>query len=297
MIQDNKKVKDFAIQRCCPTSIFLKQYESSTDAILEKLGISVVDIEEFNCCGYPLKNINYKAHVLSSARNLSLAEKRSMDILTFCNCCYVTLRQVSHLLRDDEPLRKDINTSLEKEGLGYQGGVEIKHLLDILYKDVSIERIREKIIKSFNGLKIAIHYGCHILRPKEHAQFDDPGTSLIFDQLVEMTGAESVSWQTQPDCCGSPVWGVNDDLSMDLIQKKITDARESGADYLCVACPFCQTQFDRAQKMLQDRRGMNHSIPSILYTQLLGLSLGIDKKSLGIDQNELSINKILEYLD
>ena len=108
MNQDKGTVKHFAIQRCCPTSIFLEQYESSTDAVLEKLGINVVDIDEFNCCGYPLKNINAKAHILSSARNISLAEKRDMDILTFCNCCYITLRQVNRMLNEDEPLRKEI---------------------------------------------------------------------------------------------------------------------------------------------------------------------------------------------
>jgi heterodisulfide reductase subunit B len=287
---------EFALLRCCSTNLFLKQYESSTDAVLNKLGLGLVEIKEFNCCGYPLKNYNFKAHVLASARNLSLAEKRNLNITTVCNCCYGSTRDVNHIMSADGSIREEINSTLEKEGLKYNGGVEVKHFLEILYKDVGIERIKEKVIKSFEGLKIATQYGCHILRPRQIVQFDDPGTPTIFDQLIEMTGAESIPWETQLECCGSPMWGINDDLSMDLTQKKIADARESGADYLCVACPFCQLQFDRVQKMLIARRNVNGRLPSILYTQLLGLSLGIDPEALGINKNELDISGILDFI-
>lgn len=287
---------EFALLRCCSTNLFLKQYESSTDAVSNKLGLGLVEIKEFNCCGYPLKNYNFKAHVLASARNLSLAEKRNLNITTVCNCCYGTTRDVNHIMRTDGSIREEINSTLEKEGLKYNGGVEVKHFLEILYKDVGIERIKEKVIKGFEGLKIATQYGCHILRPRQIVQFDDPGTPTIFDQLIEMTGAESIPWETQLECCGSPMWGINDDLSMDLTQKKIADARESGADYLCVACPFCQLQFDRVQKMLIARRNVNGRLPSILYTQLLGLSLGIDPEALGINKNELDISGILNFI-
>ncbi|MBW1806098.1 MAG: hypothetical protein JRJ06_07000 [Deltaproteobacteria bacterium] len=189
-----------------------------------------------------------------------------------------------------------INTVLGKEGLTYGGDVAIRHLLEILYNDIGIEGIRERIIKSFKGLKIAVHYGCHILRPKQLVQFDAPGTASIFDQLVELTGAELVPWQTQLECCGSSMWGVDDDLSMDLMQKKVSDAKQSGADYLCVACSYCQVQFDRVQRMCSEKRGINHNIPSILYTQLLGLTLGVDEKTLGLDQNELDATGITEFL-
>ena len=86
------------------------------------------------------------------------------------------------------------------------------------------------------------------------------------------------------------------DISMDLMQKKVSDAKQSGADYLCAACPYCQVQFDRVQKMSSEKKGTNRNIPSILYTQLLGLTLGIDEKTLGLDQNELGVDGITELL-
>jgi len=286
----------FALFRCCVTSVYLKQYESSTDAVLAKLGVELIDIPEFNCCGYPLKNYDFKAYVLSSARNLALAEKRGLNIITFCNCCYGSLKHADSLLREDAAIRDEINALLQKEGMSYGGRIEVRHLLEVLYQDVGLDQIRQRISKTFSGPKVATHYGCHILRPRQIVQFDDPERPSIFDRLVEITGAESVEWQNKLKCCGAPVWGTNDDLSMDLIENKITDARQSGAEYICVSCAYCQLQFDRVQRMLSEKRHKNDYLPSILFTQLLGLCLGVDAETLGIRQNELSINGIMDSL-
>ena len=286
----------FALLRCCTTPIYLEQYESSTDAVLEKLGVEFVDIKAFNCCGYPLKNSNFKAYVLSSARNLALAEKRDLHMMTFCNCCYISEKNVSRLMKEDPSTRKAVNKTLEKEGLRYEGRTDVRHLLDILYQDIGIEKIKEKMVKTFSGLKLAVHYGCHILRPKEIMHMDNSTAPPVFDQLVEITGAESIEWPTKFDCCGSPMWGIYDELSMDLTGKKIDEAIQTGADYLCVACVYCQLQFDRVQSILISKRSEKHYLPSILYPQLLGLVLGIDEEVLGLNQNKLDLSGITSYL-
>ncbi|MEW6670448.1 MAG: CoB--CoM heterodisulfide reductase iron-sulfur subunit B family protein [Thermodesulfobacteriota bacterium] len=285
----------FALFRCCPTSIFLRQYEASTDAVLRKLGVQFKDIREFNCCGYPLKNIDARAYTLAGARNLALAEKYGASILTFCNCCFNSLRHVRHSLKENPALHQQINAALQKEGLVYQGPVEVRHLFEVLFTDIGIEGIRSKVKKKFSGLNIATHYGCHILRPHDIVRFDNPIAPSIFDQLVELTGAKSIAWQTKLDCCGSPLLGVDDELSLDLTRKKLADARHSGADYLCSACVYCQLQFDRVQKLLLSRCNEARPLPSILYTQLLGLSLGIDNNALGINLNELPATRIENF--
>ena len=217
---------DLAIQRCCVTSVYLKQYETSTDAVLKTLGVGIVDIKKFNCCGYPLKNFDSKAYILSSARNLALAKEKGLDIMTLCNCCYGNLKHVNHLLNEDSSLKDDISATLNKEGLVYDCNVEIKHVIEIIYRDIGIEHVRELINRKLDGLKIAIHYGCHILRPRQLVQFNEPGTIFIFDQLIEATGADIISWPAQSDCCGSPMLGIDDELSMDLTHKKMKDARQ-----------------------------------------------------------------------
>jgi heterodisulfide reductase subunit B len=199
-------------------------------------------------------------------------------------------------MKENAPLKKEVNRTLEKEGLRYEGRIEVKHLLSVLYKDIGIEAIKEKMAMTFKGLKIATHYGCHVLRPSQVVGFDNPVAPSIFDQLVEATGAESIDWPMRLECCGAPIWGVNDKLSMDLTLKKLTDGKKSGADYVCTACPYCQLQFDKVQKMILSQRNLNHPLPSVLYPQLLGLTLGIDQKALGMEMNEIPITGIEDLL-
>jgi len=287
---------EFALFLGCTIPARLNQYESSSRAVLERLGVGLVDIREFNCCGYPLRNIDFKVFILSSARNLALAEKKNLNVMTLCKCCYGSLKKADYLLKENASLKKEVNATLEKEGLTYEGRIEVKHLLSVLHKDIGIEAIKGKIAMTFKGLKIATHYGCHALRPSQVVGFDDPVAPTLFDQLVEATGAESIEWPMKLECCGAPLWGVNDKLSMDLTLKKLTDGKKSGADYVCAACPYCHIQFDTVQKMILSQRNVNHPLPSILYTQLLGMSMGVEKKSLGLEMNEIPISQIEELL-
>jgi heterodisulfide reductase subunit B len=286
---------DFALFLGCTIPARLNQYESSSRAVLGKLGVGLVDIREFNCCGYPLRNISFKAFVLCSARNLALAEKENLNVMTLCQCCYGSLKKVDYLMKENAALRREINAVLEREDMKYEGNIEVKHLLSVLYHEVGIESITETIEKPYRGLKIATHYGCHVLRPSKIVQFDDPVAPSIFDRLVEVTGAESIDWPTKLECCGAPSWGINDGLSMDLTEKKLRDGKQSGADYLCVACPYCHIQFDTVQKAIYSERGKDHRLPSILYPQLLGLSMGIDSETLGLEMNQIPIDGIKAF--
>ena len=285
----------FAFFLGCTIPARLQQYESSSRAVLETLGVELLDIKEFNCCGYPVRNNDYKAAILSSARNLALAARNNLDMLVLCKCGFGMLKHADYHLKENPALRKEINALLQGEGITFEGGVEIKHLLSVLYHDVGVDAIKGKVSRPFKDLKIATHYGCHALRPSEVVQFDDPVNPTLFDTLVEATGAESIDWQARLDCCGAPLTGVNDDLSMDLMEKKLINARQSGAEYLCVGCPYCHSQFDTVQAILHRERGGNHLLPPILYPQLLGLSLGIDGHVLGLGMNHIEITSIEKF--
>jgi len=206
------------------------------------------------------------------------------------------LKNADHRIKEDPSLREYINNTLKKEGLKFEGGREIRHLLSVLYHDVGVETIKEKITRPYKELKIATHYGCHALRPSEVVKFDDPVNPTLFDKLVALTGAESIYWQARLDCCGAPLFGANDDLSMDLTEKKLTNAKQSGANYICDACTYCHIQFDTVQRMINSGRGGNHLLPAILYPQLLGLSLGIDSETLGLGMNQIDITSIKGFL-
>ncbi|MEJ2066605.1 MAG: CoB--CoM heterodisulfide reductase iron-sulfur subunit B family protein, partial [Deltaproteobacteria bacterium] len=288
-------MKPYALFLGCTIPARLQEYESAARAVLEELDVRVIDIKEFNCCGYPLRNINFEAFTLLSARNLALAERQGLDVLALCQCCFGTLKKAQVLLREDEALRKAVNAVLAKEGLHYKQGVEVRHLLQVLYHEVGIKSIKKHIARPFAGLNIAAHYGCHVLRPSSVVNFDDPVSPTLFDELVEVTGAESVPWQRRLECCGAPLRGVNDELSTALTEKKLEDGKGAGADYLCVACPYCQIQFDTVQSGMAAKGAGNHRLPTLLYPQLLGLCMGITEKALGLEANQVPIKGIERF--
>ncbi len=286
----------YALFLGCNIPARVQQYESSARAVLDRCGVEVKDLREFKCCGYPIRNIDFKMYLIFAARNLALAEKEGLDLLALCKCCYGSLKKAAHVLATDKGLRDEVSAFLEKEGLTFNGTAAVKHFLPLLYHDVGLTALKEKITRSFKDLKIAPHYGCHALRPSEIMQFDNPVAPVIFDELVAATGAQSVSWPLKLECCGAPLLGIQDDLSMDLTARKLADGKNAGADYLCSACPYCQMQFDTVQKMMIETRTNTPQLPSILYPQLLGLAMGIDRRLLGIEMNKIDISGIEAFL-
>jgi heterodisulfide reductase subunit B len=206
------------------------------------------------------------------------------------------LKKAAHLLEEDDRLKEEVNVFLAKEKLTYQGKAQVKHLLSLFHKDIGEAALKEKIQGGFKDLKIAAHYGCHALRPSDVMQFDDPVSPSILDELIKLTGAQSVDWSQKLECCGAPLLGVNDDLSMKLTAGKLADAKASGARFLSVACPWCQLQFDGIQKRMEAEGRTDADLPSILYPQLLGLAMGISAEELGFSKNVKDISGVNAFL-
>lgn len=277
----------YAFFKGCKIPSNLEHYGTGTKKIIEKFGIRLVNLD-FNCCGYPNRDISFESFVLSSARNIARAGKKGLPIMTPCKCCYGNLKHANYFLKENEKLRKRINGHLEKENLIWTGTTEIKHLLSVLYDDVGPGAIKLQIVNPQSGLKVAAHYGCHALRPSAVVHFDNPRAPSIFEELIEATGAKTVEWPRRLDCCGNPLWEKNNDLSLNLMNMKLLDARDSGADCICTACTYCQFQFDTVQYSEMN----DGHFPAVLFTQLLGLALGIPERHLGLRKNAVPCEEI-----
>jgi heterodisulfide reductase subunit B len=286
----------FALFEGCNIPARVTQYAAATKAVFNKLDIELVELTEFNCCGYPVRNIDQRAFILSAAKNLALAETAGLELMAMCKCCYGSLKKAEYALNSDHDLKQEINALLAKEKLHYAGHVRINHLLTVLHGEVGLEALKPLILKTYNGLQIAVSYGCHALRPSKITGFDDPVAPTLFDELVEITGAYSVDWSRKLDCCGAPLTGVNDSLAMDMALNKINSARQAGAHYICTACPYTHLQFDWVQNEMAGRSGDWEPLAAILYPQLLGLSMGIDEQTLGLSENRLGLADITSYL-
>jgi heterodisulfide reductase subunit B2 len=270
----------------CKVAYYVPHYERAARAVLDRFGIELVSLE-LACCGYPIRFLDFKAFLFSSARNISLAGEKGLPLLCLCKCCYGTLLYADSLLKKNETLRQEVNGWLGEEGLRYPSQIEIKHLLHVFFEDVDPTVIYKSNTRPFKELKVAVHYGCHILRPHDIVRFDHPVNPSRFETLVEVTGAICVDWNLRTQCCGEPLQEKNRDLAKSLGKKKITSAKEAEADILCVGCTHCQMQFDGLQQEFQSSGETSLILPSLLYPQLLGLSLGLDPTFLGIPPNLL----------
>lgn len=280
----------------CQIPARVNQYELSARAVLSRFDVKLVDIRQFNCCGYPMRNSDQKAFLLSAVRNLALAEKEDLDILVLCKCCYGSLKAAQHLMKQEGETQREVKKMLDDMGLRYEGNKNIRHILSVLYHEIGSDTLKSKISRKYKGLKIATHYGCHALRPSNVTEFDDPVSPSLFDELVNLTGAKSVEWSSKLECCGAPLMGINDEVSMDLTRKKIEAGKKAEADFFATACPYCQIQFDTVQKMMVTDQETADCLAPVLYPQLLGICMGIEEEALGIKMNQIDISGIQSFL-
>ncbi len=285
----------YALFAGCKIPYYVPQYGMATASVLAKLGIELVE-PEFGCCGYPVRQQDQRAYLASAAKNLAIAQAEGLDILTPCQCCFGSLKKAVALMEDEAQLDA-ANRVIRAEGLSYSGsGVEVKHLLQVLSDDVGPAKIKSKVTLPYEDLNIAVHYGCHALRPSKLVQFDDPLNPTLFDDLVEATGAKSVDWDHKTQCCGNPLWGKNDKLAQGLTAKKIQAANRAGAELVCVGCTYCQIQFDQVQPELLPEHTELSPLPSVVYPQLLGLAMGMQPKDLGLDKHNLDVSFLVDKL-
>ncbi|TXT53929.1 MAG: CoB--CoM heterodisulfide reductase subunit B 2 [Candidatus Thorarchaeota archaeon] len=270
-------------------------YESSMRTVAKELDIELIDFEGASCCGtVVLKSIDETSWLSMSGRNLALAEKRGHNIVTPCNGCFGSLKDTAHVLHDNKAELKKINEVLKKLGIEYNGTTEVRHFVEVLY-DLR-DQIKEKIVHSLEGLKVAFHPGCHLIRPSNVAGFDDPELPRKVDELIELTGAKSVSWGFKLRCCGSPLLIASEDVANKILIEKMESAKEAGANCIVTNCPACHTQFDVQAYGLKNEDGDVLELPALFITQILGAAMGLDEESLGFELNRVSLDSISDIL-
>lgn len=266
----------------CKIHDHLPAYDASTRAVLARLSVELVDTE-LNCCGYPVRHQNFRAYLLSAARNLALAEAQGLDILTPCKCCFGSFKHALYWLRRKPALAEDINRRLASENLHWADRSDAVHLLSLLHNQVGDERLKAQVTAPMQEVKVAAHYGCHALRPAAVTAFDNPTAPQLFESLVAATGANPLLWARRTECCGAPLWEKNPRMALALMEKKLASAQEAGADYLCSACTYCQLQFDGIRRQHPQADPSQGRLKTLLYPQLLGLAMGLPADELGIE--------------
>jgi len=264
--------------------------------VAEALGIDLLDLQGAGCCGDYLRSLDFKVTLALAARVMALADKTGLDLVVLCNSCYSTFVEASDSLRENPELRMEVNELLASQDLEYTGRAKVKDIIQVFYHDYGIQRIRSEITKSFEGLKVAVQYGCHLLRPSKNIKFDNPEAPRILDDLVEVTEAKSIYWPLKLWCCGFPTLPMNREMGMSLARNKLKDAKDAGADCMVTTCPSCQISFDVLQPSIAKYYGEKYNLPVLYYPQLLGLAMNMSSKEVGLHLNRVSTEPILRFV-
>ena len=288
----------FALFLGCNAPVRTLNYDLATRVVLSKLGVEVADQDEFACCGYPLESADHLTAITMGARNLAVAEREGLDILAICSACSGSLMRTRAMLMEDEDLRKEVNDRLEKMGLEFTGRSKVRHLLRFLHEDIGLEGLRKHVTRPLEGWRVAVHYGCHYLKPSEIVGGpDNPELPHTVDELVEVTGAESIDYTERLLCCGGAILGYREEDSQTLIAKKMESIIDAGADCLEMHCAFCGVMYDGNQRAAERIADKQFKMPVLPYPQLLGLAMGLDPEELGFSQNRVKAKDLLARLD
>ncbi len=246
---------------------------------MPRLGIDLVDLEGYVCCPAfgTFPSLDEDAHLAVSAWNLSLGEDKGVDLLVECGSCYSSLRLGRALLARDEGRRERVNVLLAKAGKHYEGKAKPRHIIDVLYHEVGVDRIRESLESTLAGTHAALQHPCHTLYPSEVVGFEEsPAAPRVLGELVRALGADVREYSREHHCCGG-AGGFRHSSHAEAYRytrKKLDAIRnETDADYIVVSCITCLMHLDEAQKELSGNNG-DRPIPVFDYSQLLALCMG-----------------------
>ncbi|MFW9936608.1 MAG: CoB--CoM heterodisulfide reductase iron-sulfur subunit B family protein [Candidatus Thorarchaeota archaeon] len=269
--------------------------EASSRKVFEKLGIKLNDVDGFSCCPDPtgIEQIDHNTWLALGARNLSLCNNNG-GVISFCSGCVETLKGVNYFINKDLTIKKEVNKYLQKIGKIYEGKTQVKHFAQVLYEN--LEKLKEKIEKPLEGFKVAVHYGCHYLRPSEIIEWDDPFEPITIDEIVKTLGAESVEYDLKMECCGNPVEKSDKDLSLLMIGNKLKAIQQAGANCVVVVCPACYQQYEFNQKEVNKLNNTDYNIPIFYLSELVALAFGFKPEELGFNYHRIKPNSLFESL-
>jgi heterodisulfide reductase subunit B len=264
---------DIAYYPGCSLHGIAREYERSAALVCRRLGIRLVEVEDWNCCGATAAHSLDRELTLGlSARNLSIVNRMKLDrVVTPCAGCFSRLKGCTHELEKSKKTLERIEKQIESPLTNLP---EVTHLLQLMVETVGLKGLADAVSRPLKGLKLAAYYGCLLTRPRAVARFDDPEQPTSMDRLLQAMGADTVPWSHKAECCGGGFAASETRIVIDLGGQVLESARQAGADAIVVACPMCQLNLDARQQEIDEDRGSRYNLPVIYFTQLMGIACG-----------------------
>jgi heterodisulfide reductase subunit B len=265
------------------------EYDLSTRAVFKALGVELVELADWNCCGASSAHaLNHTLSLCLPARNLALAQEQGWDLVAPCAACFNRLKSADYALRNDPAERAEIE---EIVGFQYSGQVQVRPPLDVVAQEIGLEQVGARVTRPLKGLRVVSYYGCLLVRPPEVVQFENPEHPQFMDRLLETLGAQAMDWSYYTDCCGGSLSLTRRDLAARLVQGLVARAREAGAQAMVTACPLCQVTLE----MRQDSK--KEAMPILYFTELMGLAMGLEESRKWWGKHLIDPRPLLKSLD
>jgi heterodisulfide reductase subunit B len=171
---------------------------------------------------------------------------------------------------------------LGRIGREYKGTSKVRHIATLVRDEIGYDAVRASVVRPLNGLKVAIHYGCHLLKPSRIMQVDNPDNPEVMEKLVEAIGASPVRHRNWYLCCGKACQG--DEIPNQMMRDLLTTVNDEQADILGMICPTCFGQFDHGQMKVAKLFEEDFNTPPIYYFQLLAFAQGVPYDRLGLER-------------
>ena len=269
---------------------------TSTVKISEILGIELDEkaLESASCTGAGvLQEKNQLLGDTLNARNIALAEKQNLPILTICSTCQGVMSQAEYRLENEE-YRAQINETLAEEGLEYTGKTPTRHILWIIVEEIGEKKFKSLVKRQLEGLRLAPFYGCYLVRPSKALKFyEKPERETCLEDLTEWGGATVVDFPGKTACCGFPIVTINEKASLKMVGNHTSTAKDLGASAMVTPCPLCHLNLDQYQDRAAWMMEREIDLPIIHVPQLVGLALGLDPEELKINKHVISTKKLL----
>ncbi|MBM4464384.1 MAG: hypothetical protein FJ014_02250 [Chloroflexi bacterium] len=268
------------------------EYDMSTRAIADKIGLELVEPNGWVCCGTtPTHSTDHLLSTVLPLKSLALIEQSGQSYVTVpCPSCFIRFRTAMRDVAADPELREQVAAQTK-----YTPSPEltVDHLLTTITERVGIEKVAAAVTRPLEGLKVVCYYGCVITRPPEltgAAEYEYP---MNMDRLVQALGADSLDWSYKTECCGVSLVFTQLPIVMDMSHKILDNARKVGAQAIVVACPLCQANLDMRQRQIGEQYGQDYDLPILYFTQLMGLAFGLEPSALGLEKHFVSAEPLL----
>lgn len=270
------------------------EYGLSTRRTAEILGVELLELEDWNCCGATSgHNSNKILSLALPARNLAIAEKTGLDVLAPCAACYSRFRNTEHVLRHNPKMRDKIQNVIDME---YKASNETLSILELLVNKIGTEKIAGKVSNPLKAMKAACYYGCLLVRPQAHTGFDDDEDPRSMDKIVQALGADTVEWSHKTECCGAALATSRPDIGKKMIYEVIRNARAAGAECMVTACPLCMMNLDMRQAGVAKEYKLDWQMPVYYVTELLAIACGDSPRLVGVERHFVEAESYLASL-